>query len=80
MQVGDVVSVLDENTPRATWPLGRITATHPGKDGVIRVVHLLIKGHTYRSVHRLVPLEAPATDNDNGEDQTSAALETDDLR
>ena len=37
LQVGDLVWILRDFTPRGIWPLGRITATHPGRDGVVRV-------------------------------------------
>ena len=56
--VGDVFVVLDENTPRACWPLDLATATYPGSDGVVRTVDIRIAGKVYgQAVHRLVPLE-----------------------
>lgn len=30
--------LVEPNTPPLQWPLGRIVATHPGDDGVARVV------------------------------------------
>ena len=60
VKVGDVMIVLEEHTPRARWPLGRVQATYPGEDGVVRVVDIKINGKIYRrSVGRLVPLEVP---------------------
>ncbi|XP_076284633.1 uncharacterized protein LOC143211095 [Lasioglossum baleicum] len=38
LQIGDLVLVRDERTPPAKWPLARVTALHPGKDDVTRVV------------------------------------------
>lgn len=43
-----MVLIKGENTPPMTWPLGLITETHPGADGITRVVtiktsHSLIK-------------------------------------
>ncbi|XP_024874478.1 uncharacterized protein LOC112460239, partial [Temnothorax curvispinosus] len=35
---GTMVLIKNENTPPMIWPLGRITETHPGADGIIRVV------------------------------------------
>ena len=35
-QVGDVVLILGEKTPRKNWPMGRIVQTYPGKDGLVR--------------------------------------------
>ena len=50
------------------WPLAIITETHPGRDGVVRVVDLRIRGHTYkRSVDRLVLLLPVKTEGDRGE-------------
>ena len=37
LKVKDIVWLLQDFTPRGRWPLGKITATHPGKDGVTRV-------------------------------------------
>ena len=37
--IGDLVLVLDTSLlRRGRWPLGRVTATHPGPDGQVRVV------------------------------------------
>ena len=35
---GDVVWILKDRTPRGIWPLGRVTAEHPRRDGTTRVV------------------------------------------
>ena len=37
LQVGDIVWVLKDLTPRGIWPLGRIVSLHPGPDGITRV-------------------------------------------
>lgn len=37
---GMLVILKDDNTPPQTWRLGRIIETHPGSDGVIRVVKI----------------------------------------
>ncbi|XP_065178471.1 uncharacterized protein LOC135809125 [Sycon ciliatum] len=56
--VGKILMMLDESLPRTQWPLGRVVATYPGKDGKVRVVDVKVKGKVYkRSVHRLVPLD-----------------------
>ena len=36
LKIGDVVLVLNNNTPRAHWPLGKIRNVHPGRNGRIR--------------------------------------------
>ena len=56
--VGKILMMLDESLPRTQWPLGRVVATYPGKDGKVRVVDVKVKGKVYkRSVHLLVPLD-----------------------
>ena len=37
LRVGDLVCILHDFTPRGIWPLGRIAATHPGRNGIVRV-------------------------------------------
>ncbi|XP_063989937.1 uncharacterized protein LOC135169131 [Diachasmimorpha longicaudata] len=37
IKVGDMVLVVNENFPPARWPLARVTAVHPGDDGLTRV-------------------------------------------
>lgn len=56
--VGDVVLV-KEPSPRGRWPLGRILELIPGRDGVARAAHVLIRGRrTRRLLSQLVFLEA----------------------
>ncbi len=38
ISVGDVVIAREDNTTPTHWPLARIIKTHPGKDGIVRVV------------------------------------------
>ena len=38
--VVDLVLIRNELTPPAKWPIARITAIHPGSDGLTRVVDL----------------------------------------
>lgn len=35
---GDIVIVKENNVPSIKWNLARVVNTHPGKDGVVRVV------------------------------------------
>lgn len=56
--VGDVVLVINSQTARGHWPLGRIVAVHPGQDGRVRVVDVKIGDTVFvRSVTTLCPLE-----------------------
>ena len=60
-EVGDVVLVVDENSPRNSWPLGRITEVKPNKrDGLVRRVSLKTKTAVLeRPIDKIVLLEAP---------------------
>jgi hypothetical protein len=75
IKVGEVLLAEDDG-PRNSWPLGRIIATYPGKDGQVRVVDVKIaKGTFRRLVVKIIPLnilegEIPGsvTSKDEGED------------
>lgn len=69
LSIGDVVLIMDPQLPRASWPVGRITQTHPGADGRVRTVSVQVKDRTYiRPVARLILL--PALE-DKEEEETS---------
>ncbi|XP_066600040.1 uncharacterized protein [Prorops nasuta] len=58
--VGQLVVIQDDRYPSAKWPLGRILETHPGKDGLVRVV--TVKTATTilkRPIVKLSPLPIP---------------------
>ena len=38
LKVGDLVSIIDDNTPRCQWKLGIIEEVKPGADGLVRNV------------------------------------------
>ena len=40
IKVGSLVLITDERFPPSKWPLARVIALHPGKDGLTRVVTL----------------------------------------
>ena len=55
---GDLVLVLQENTPRYQWPLGVVREVHPGPDGLVRSVKVQMKSGLYtRPIHKLCLLE-----------------------
>ena len=61
-KTGDLVLIKDEQTPPSKWPLGRIMATHPGPDHLIRVVTVKTRSSTFkRNITKLSRL--PITDN-----------------
>ncbi|KAJ0174641.1 hypothetical protein K1T71_009749 [Dendrolimus kikuchii] len=54
---GDLVLIADSNLPRGVWPRGRITATYPGRDNVVRVVDVSTAAGTLRRpLNKLVKL------------------------
>lgn len=61
LRVGQLVLVTDDKTRPYTWPLARIVATHPGSDGIVRVVSVRTKSDTLRrAANRVCPLPVEA--------------------
>ncbi|GBP90845.1 hypothetical protein EVAR_37367_1 [Eumeta japonica] len=57
LAVGDTVIVVDGTLPRNAWMRGRVTATYPGKDGVVRVADITTStGILRRPTKKLVVL------------------------
>ncbi|XP_063536183.1 uncharacterized protein LOC134745966 [Cydia strobilella] len=57
LKVGDLVLVVDPNSPRNMWPKGLITQVFPGGDGRIRLVEVKTATGTYRrSAARIAPI------------------------
>ncbi|XP_063624778.1 uncharacterized protein LOC134796521 [Cydia splendana] len=57
VQIGTLVLVVNEQTGPMKWPLGRIVDTHPGSDGICRVVTVRTATGLYkRPVVKLCPL------------------------
>ena len=55
ISVGDLVLMLNENTPRSVWPLGLVISTNVGRDGLIRSVCLKTKSSEFvRPITKLV--------------------------
>ena len=46
---GEVVFVIDSNTPRRHWKIGRIIQTYLGADGFVRVVDVKATDGTYKN-------------------------------
>ena len=58
LDVGDLVLLIETDTPRGQWSLGRIIEAYKGTDDKVRTVDLEIRGRRLkRSVHKLCPLE-----------------------
>ena len=57
LKVGDVVLVIQPDTPRGRWPLGRIVERYPGRDGHTRVSKVACGVKTVvRRINKLIPL------------------------
>ena len=58
VKVGEIVLVINPETQKGHWPLGRILEVYPGKDGFVRVVKVLV-GDTVlkRPVTKICKLE-----------------------
>ncbi|XP_063981496.1 uncharacterized protein LOC135164771 [Diachasmimorpha longicaudata] len=62
INVGSLVLLTDERFPPSKWPLARVTALHPGKDGLTRVVTLRTAQATLtRPIVKLVLLPVPTS-------------------
>ena len=57
LKVGDVVLVIQPDTPRGRWPLERIAEVYPGRDGHTRVAKVACGVKTVlRPINKLIPL------------------------
>lgn len=67
--VGDLVLVIEDNQPPTKWAIGRITETHPGSDGLIRVVTIRTRNGSYkRSIVKVARLPIDQCDDKDGSD------------
>ena len=58
VQKGDIVMILDENSPRGSWPIGRVDDVMTGRDGLVRSVRLSTRSTTLvRPITQIVLLE-----------------------
>ncbi|GFS95593.1 DUF5641 domain-containing protein [Nephila pilipes] len=64
--VGEVVLVENKNLKRLCWPLGKITETFPGKDGIVRLAKVrTARGEILRPIQCLYSLEINAVSGDS---------------
>ena len=57
-KIGDICLIAEDKTARPTWPLGRVTETISGKDGIVRTFRLkTAKGIVTRPIQKLHLLE-----------------------
>lgn len=55
IEIGTVVLIKDKNLPCSRWALGRISALHPGDDGIARAATVR-SGEIRRATNQLCPL------------------------
>lgn len=73
VKVGDLVQLTDPNLPRNVWLRGKVVATHPGPDRIVRTVDIKTKGGVLRRpVRRLVIL--PVENSKPAPELTATAL------
>lgn len=68
LKIGQLFLIKDDNRNIQQWPLGRIIETHPGSDGLVRVVTLKTQsGLLKRPIHKLspLPIDDPYTEQHN---------------
>lgn len=66
-KVGALVVLIDENLPPQQWRLGRIVATHPGDDGVVRVVTVKTTSNNFkRAITKVALLPSVEADASTG--------------
>lgn len=59
-----IVLLKEDNLPPATWKLGRISKTYPGRDGKVRVVDVTTTSGIYkRSISNICPLPQETQDS-----------------
>lgn len=65
LAVGQLVLLIEDNQPIASWPLGRVTKVHPGPDGLVRVATVRTKtGELSRPTRKLSLLPVVHRDDD----------------
>ncbi|KAE8289497.1 hypothetical protein D5F01_LYC11199 [Larimichthys crocea] len=64
LTVGSIVLIVDQQLPRAMWPVGKVIAVIPGVDGRVRTAQIQVKDKSYtRPVARLIRLPAIPQDS-----------------
>ncbi len=73
LTTGDLVLIMDQNRPRNSWLIGRISETFPSEDGLIRSVRIKTsKSEFVRPVNKVCLLEAEETKEPQMKDKADA--------
>jgi len=60
--IGDIVVLREDNLVPAKWPMARVVQTHPGNDGLVRVVTVKTKCGIYKRPITKMALLLPSQD------------------
>ena len=61
INVGDIVLLVDEQSPRNCWPMGRVVEVYTGRDGLVRSASVKTQSNIFkRPVTKMCPLEGAA--------------------
>lgn len=64
VQIDDIVVIVDPNTKRNNWPLGKIVSVYPGRDGNVRSVQVKTATGVYdRPVSKIAKLDVKPDDD-----------------
>lgn len=81
LEIGDLVIELDKGLAPGKWKTGRVAATYPGTDGLVRAVDVEIEGKLFRrglpKLCLLAPVFSPAASSasaGSGEDVLAKAI------
>ena len=65
LKENDLALIIDKNSQRKEWPLGRITEAIKGRHGLVRKVEIKSGNKTYlRPVSMLIPLDIESNSNE----------------
>ncbi|CAK1582291.1 unnamed protein product [Parnassius mnemosyne] len=70
IEIGDLVTIHDDNLPAGKWPMARVFELHPGSDGHVRVGTLKTeKGYLKWPIVKLsiLPIQKASSDSDSSE-------------
>ena len=68
LKLGQIVLIKDDNLPPLSWPIGRISEIHPGKDNLVRTVTVTTsKGSYKRAITKicLLPIDLDSSLRNN---------------
>ncbi|XP_064624612.1 uncharacterized protein LOC135486060 [Lineus longissimus] len=68
LKIGDIVLMVDPNSPRGKWPLGRVSEVFPGEDRRVRTVQVYSEGKEWRRPVSKLALLLPGAEREEDVD------------